>query len=315
MSKKANIEVRKCELQGCLLCNNREERERYCEEGICKIPSALDNLPIRCVGNWANDKIYYLAQYFGIFAVGMHNKWKNLRYIELCSGPGRCSTRDGHEQDGTALAILNHSNFHYIQKAIFIDYNQEAIETLNKRISALGKNDTAEAILGNYYDESSIASAIGSNSSDCLSLCLVDPTDCSLPFSTVEAIHRLTNRKCDFIISFFDKTDFNRNNVLAIDHQDSKIRKKYERFLGDDSFFKRSDIVEWAKLQQNDKITEAFREAYQQHLSKIGLKYTDMVPVGRFYHLLFASGSKVGLDFWKKANGACMPNGQGLFAF
>jgi hypothetical protein len=38
--------------------------------------SELDQLPVRCVGKWAYEKIYRLVQYFGIFANGMKNKWE-----------------------------------------------------------------------------------------------------------------------------------------------------------------------------------------------------------------------------------------------
>lgn len=311
-----NINIRQCKLDACLKCNNKDLRNQHCEEGVCEYPSALDNLPIRCVGEWANDKIYYLTQYFGIFATGMHKIWKNLYYVEVCSGPGRCSTRDGFEQDGTAIAILNHSSFQYVTNAVFVDYNDEAVNALNKRIKLLGKEANARSVLGNYNDSASIINELKSQNSTGLTLCLVDPTDCSLPFKTIEDIYNATNQHCDFIISFFDKTDLNRNCAMAtLSPAYSGLREKYERFLGDAMFFQREDIIEMAKLKQNSKIVEAFTEAYKQRLAKIGLAYSDTVAVGSLYHLLFVTSHQRGIDFWRKASKTCLPDGQRLFNF
>jgi len=247
----------------------------------------------------------------------MHKKWTDgLHYIEVCSGPGRCSTRDGYEQDGTAIAVLNHPAFQYIKNAVYIDYNQDAVNALNQRINLLGKSAKARAVLGDYNNSDSIVKAMGYHGNVSLSLCLVDPTDCSLPFTTIENIFNATNKKCDFIISFFDKTDFNRNCVMATlltSHQ--KLKEKYERFLGDTTFFQRPDIIEMARLNRNDDIVRAFTEAYKQRLIQIGLIHSDIVSVGSLYHLLFATSNPKGLEFWTKANKSCLPDGQRLFAF
>ena len=66
----------------------------------------------------------------------MRNKWNgNLRYIEVCSGPGRCSNRQGLEQDGTALAVVKHDAFKYLQKALFIDYNNKDVDEKTRKVS------------------------------------------------------------------------------------------------------------------------------------------------------------------------------------
>ena len=311
MAKIQEINVRQCPLPSCRKCNNGGVRDQFCKDGICDIPSAFDNLPIRCVGNWANDKIFYLTQYFGIFSTGMHKRWPDgLYYIEICSGPGRCSMRNGQEQDGTALAIVNHPSFKYLKRAVFIDYNDIAVETLNKRIANLGKRN-AQAIRGDYYDSRSIINAIGNQGLRCLSLCLIDPTDCSVPFSTVEEIYKATKGKCDFIISFFDKTDFGRNcKMAAIWDSHRGLKEKYHRFLGDDQFFERKDIIDLANQGNHDKIVDEFKIAYKRKLSSLGLSYTDEVAVGSLYHLLFATGNSRGIDFWQKASKKCTPRGQ-----
>ena len=101
----------KCGGKGC------HQRNTVDSDGLCTHTlSAQDNLPVRCVGEWAYDKIYRLVQYFGIFAGGMSNRWKGLNYVEICSGPGRCLMREERtEIDGTALAIIHHGQFAKLQ--------------------------------------------------------------------------------------------------------------------------------------------------------------------------------------------------------
>jgi hypothetical protein len=73
-----------------------------------------------------------LVKYFGIFASGMKNAWKGLNYVEICSGPGRCITRDNRtEMDGTALSIVTHPVFPQLKKALFIDASVQVVEALN----------------------------------------------------------------------------------------------------------------------------------------------------------------------------------------
>ncbi len=119
---------------------------------------------------------------------GMSKKWGKLRYVEICSGPGRCSTRNRKEQDGTALSIVKNELFDLLSDAIFIDYSQNVIEVLKKRFEAIGKASRTHAIVGDYNDQSSIVRALNEYSSNSLTLCFIDPTDCSVPFDTVRSI-------------------------------------------------------------------------------------------------------------------------------
>lgn len=304
ITNRKSIDIRPKKLDGCKKCSNREARDENSEEGICSYnQSALDGLPIRCVGNWANDKIYYLVQYFGIFGNGMKNKWSgNLRYIELCSGPGRCSTRDGYEQDGTALSILNHEAFQYIADAIFIDYNDIAVNSLNQRINNLGKQNFARAVLGDYNHPDTIINAMRAKPFYGLTLCLIDPTACSIPFTTIKAIAEEARNKCDFIISFFDKTDFHRNAAMAtLEPSHISLQQRYLNFLGSEDFFGKPEVIHAAKLNNPVILSELFLNEYQKSLEKIGFLHHDIVPIGKFYHLLYATGNPRGMEFWNKA--------------
>ena len=169
-------------LKGC----NKEDRAKHAENDLCSLVKSIDDdLPVRCVGQWGEEKIFLLHQYFGIFVVGMKNKW-NLNYIEICSGPGRCINRqEGCEFDGTAIAIVNHSDFQYVKKAIFYDYDENVIQTLNQRIANLQLSHKAIAKHGDYNNPETICADLKGFDDNSLNLIFIDPTDCSVPFSLI----------------------------------------------------------------------------------------------------------------------------------
>lgn len=284
----------------CLECPH--EHHKTDKDDLCAVAMSTDGLPVRCVGKWASQKIYYLLQYFQIFTEAMKDKWAgNIRYIEVCSGPGRCCTRDKHEQDGTALAVLKHPLFRHHKHALFFDFSENVITTLSRRIDALGLSQRAHAILGDFNKPDTITSAMRYYGAGCLTLCLIDPTECNLPFETVRQIYEASGRKCDFIISFFEQNDFNRNGCDAVTNPSFiRARKKYSEFLGDYNFVRRSDVRELGRQRKNQELSALFRECYASQLAGLGLKFHDWKTIGQYYRLLYATANEKGIDFWEK---------------
>lgn len=281
----------------------REIRENIDSDGLCTtITSDLDGLPVRCVGEWGYDKIYRLIKYFGIFANGMSNLWAGLNYIEICSGPGRCITRnDGIEMDGTALAIIQSPQFPKLKQGIFVDASKRVVDVLNQRITALNASQTAKAVIGDYSDADGVCKLLDGLPDRCLNLVFIDPTECDVPFNTIEQIAKHL-QNADLLINVALGTDGNRNIVqAATDSAFSRVRCKYEKFLGLSGFFARTDIIELAKRADHDDLRRKFAETYKEQLNQIGYTYTDVRPVKHFYYLLFASKNKRGLDFWMKS--------------
>ena len=309
------LDLRECPAPSCVKCPNRDVRKDDKETGFCeRFVSARDGLPVRCVGDWAREKIYYLTQYFGIFAQGMKNKFSALRYVEICSGPGRCCTRDGKEIDGTPLTIVNHQHFANIAEAVFFDFQQDVVDVLNKRFEIDGKSSVAKAYFGDYNNPETITSHLRSFQGGSLTLCLIDPTDCSVPFSTIKKVFNVAGGKCDFIISYFDKSDFNRNSAQVAIDKNSPLRDKYEKFVGSEGFFDRDDVQLAAKTNNRELLRKLFTEAYVNNLRQIGLGESDQVRIGKLYQLIFASSHQRGLDFWKKCS-HYEPHGQTTFDF
>lgn len=312
--------LRPIENKQCEKCD-KKKRIINTENHICKITkSKMDGLPIRCVGQWAYKKIYWLTHYFYIFATGMHNKWpEKLNYIEICSGPGRCITKNnGIEIDGTALAILNNDAYKHINKVVFIDNDNKVIETLNKRIISIDNTGKAKAVWGDYSKITKIKNILNNLPKRCLNLVFIDPTDASVPFSTIKAIKE-TLGKMDLIINFASGTDIFRNikNVI-VNTKYNLLKEKYIEFLGSNEFFDRTDIIQLANEGNTDKLMNEFIKEYKKSLSIIGLGNLDMVSIGYknhiFYHLLFATGHKTGMKFWYEIQGIG-PNGQRNFKF
>lgn len=279
-------------------CDKNKRRTTCADNDLCKIaPSIDDSLPIRCVGDWAQQKIYFIAQYLGIFATGMHKKWA-LNYIEICSGPGRCINRkDGTEFDGTALSVLKHDSFKYLKNALFFDYDQNVVDILNQRIRSL-RISNAHACVGDYVHPDSICDVLKSSiTSTSLNLVFIDPTDCSVPFSCIESIKTVL-KNMDLIINVATKTDFNRNvrNILSDPYKYSEVKNKYEAFLNKKGFFdslkKDASPLGWRM---------AFREGLQDSLRGIGYKFFKTKEVENYYDILFATQNERGLDFCEKA--------------
>ena len=293
----------------CLGKCTKDDRKKITEDDLCKhTVSTLDQLPVRCVGEWSYKKIYRLVQYYGIFVNGMHKRWKgDLNYLEICSGPGRCIYREIKEEvDGTSLAIVNHESFDLVRKALFVDNNPKVVKTLNQRISNLGKSNKAIARVGDYNDLKQMEALLNTLPKNCLNLTLIDPTECNIPFSTIKLIKRVL-KNVDMIINIAVYTDTNRNinNAVRYPSRYGKVLEKYGNFLGDMDFLRSEEIKNIAEKKKINVLLKHFIDHYIEQLASIGYTYHDVSVVvqdkGRpLYRLLFLSAHPRGLDLWRK---------------
>lgn len=295
----------------CVTKCKKDDRQEKTKEDLClQANSVIDGLPIRCVGPWAYDKIYFLYRYFELFAGGMKFKWPDkLAYFEICSGPGRCIDRTiGEEMDGTPLAILRCEKFNFIRKAYFIDNNPDVLEALNQRIRNIDKYPKAEAVLGDYTKGEELGKLIRTTNPNGLNLVFIDPTDCSVPFYTIERIARIPNT--DIILNVALWTDLNRNLAEAIENPHYASRQKYESFLGEKEFFTQSDSTRFAKDRRSFDLRTAFMVRYQSKLRALGYPFIASKEINGFYNLVFAAGHQRAYDFWNKAAEQIQPDGQ-----
>ncbi|MCK9404404.1 MAG: three-Cys-motif partner protein TcmP [Chitinophagaceae bacterium] len=287
----------------CLGSCKKQDREEYTEDSICQVTaSEFDNYPVRCVGEWAKEKIHFLTRYFDIFAKGMAYKWEgNINYIEICSGPGICIDRSTRKELlGTALSIAQLPSFDKLFKAVFIDINQDIVDNLNSRFEMYGKSGKAIACFGDYTQPDQLLSMIrGHISAIGLNLVFFDPVDCSVPFNTiVEIKKRLKN--CDLIINVFYGLDPRRWLGMAFENPEGALFKKYARFLGADSFLFDPEVRTLHQAGNHDEVHRRFIDFYKAQLRSIGFEYFAHEPIRNYYEMLFASSNERGIDFWKK---------------
>ena len=102
------------------------------EDGICPFVKGDDNLPLRCIGKWSEDKLYYLNRYMHAFNTAMKYKWPKRAYIDLFAGPGKCIIRDSGRiiSGSTLLALEQTVPFSLV---VSVDINGDAISALEKR--------------------------------------------------------------------------------------------------------------------------------------------------------------------------------------
>lgn len=301
------IDFRESKNSDCLRCSNREVRKKYLEHGICNsLKSELDGLPLRCVGKWGQEKVFYLLQYLGIFAQGMKISWGgNLHYLEICSGPGRLvDYSSGLEFDGSALAVLRHQGAKLLKSALFVDINPVVVDTLNARIEQLGDFGSLKplAIQGNYYSLDSMKSVLSQKGSGGLTLLFLDPTDLSIPFETVKYLVANIGH-VDLFINVAIGHDFRRNAAHSVLKEEFvRARDKYESFLGRPHFMSSPEVLDVLETKGDwcKELSKIYLDTYMEQLSTLGFCYFGVRRIEHYYHLLFATRDKKGKDFWDK---------------
>lgn len=302
--------------ENCKRCNSKERlellKEPYCNEA----KSVVDNLPLRCVGEWAKKKQTIVGKYFHMFGNAM--KKYNIHYIEICSGPGTNINKDsGREFLGNPLFLQKLPTINNFKSITFIDNSVDIVNALDTRIKSKEKNNIVVSH-GDYNDVQSIDKSLTHiDGNNLLVLIYIDPTDCSVPLST---INYLSNKfpKCDVIINVFTYYDFGRQigNIFENDKDYSKVIKKYDAFIGRSGFI--DELRKFNKKKKLDKkeVRNIFREEYKKSLKNIGFNYVAEQPTKvEFYELFFASKHEMGLKFWKESN-KINPSGlQKIFVF
>ena len=298
----------------CKRCGSRYKE--YQKDGICTIiRSASDQCPVRCVGEWEKQKLYFLLRYFTMFTQSMKSKWR-LNYIEIGSGPGRVVVRDnGVEIDGTAMAILNHELAHHLESFLFIDISDSVISSLSSRKKSHPLDNKIHIARADYCDQKQLIKAFQEFNKKSLNLVFLDPTDCSFPFESIRTLREILP-KSDFIINFAYGTDLIRNIISAFSHKQAQI--KYTNFLGSDFFSLPENIVlaEEKTETSSRKLTQNFIEQYEKNLQGLGLSHTYKYDsqIEHYYVLIFASSNEIAKKFWKEA-GRYQPNEQKILEF
>lgn len=180
------------------------------------------------VGGWSEDKYKLLRLYSSLFATGMKYKWEKRVYIDLYAGAGIARIKDSNKLlMGSPLIGLTVSDpfDHYI----FCDEDPEKMEALKIRAKRIAPNLNAHFVLGDANEAVDRVSAlIPSHRPDnrVLSLCIVDPYDIGIRFSTIRKLSE--KRLMDFLVLLAVYMDANRNYGNYVKPGSTKV----ENFLG-----------------------------------------------------------------------------------
>lgn len=271
----------------CVSC----EIEKYRIDGICSRFPASDGLPARCTGPWAVTKHEVIKDYCNMLTVSMgrRDKFKEINYIELYSGPGIYFNREtGREAHGSPLVAIEHD----FDNVFLNDISKDSIEALRKRTAGFKGN-----IVFFTQDANSVARNINEKLIyRSISFCFLDPDNMGdLRFSAVEDISK--GRRVDLLVNF-PYIDYRRSVHLS--------KSKFDDFFG---------TKEWRNIEDRHSSKDlAFRanalvELYMDQLQSIGYsrphgKYQakNYIPIhntkrGLLYYLLYACKDQLGYKF------------------
>lgn len=303
---KGNV-LSKSRNESCIMCSNSKDRAKMKDsDGYCSLVKGKDGLPLRCVGQWGQKKVFTLAKYFR--QVGVALKEREINYIEICSGPGLCiDFRSGDEFDGSPLAILKSEEAKNYDHLFFFDHDERTLEILRERIKR--STDISQEVkektiitIGDYNEVEAIIDIIKlASPHPWLNLVFIDPTDLSVPAPLLVSLTSFCQRT-DFIINFVDGIDLKRNIVLAVSSESSKARVKYSNALaiGSDYF---EDIETLSQAGNHDivRLAERYADEYFKPLRDRGYEYIFETPILHYYKLYLLSRNDLGRKFWKNA--------------
>jgi three-Cys-motif partner protein len=117
---------------------------------LCRAFAQDDGLPVREVGSWTEDKLYFWNRYIDITTRAMvgHPKWpEGLVYVDLFAGPGVCFVKESRKRvPGSALIAANAPKpFRFILAS---ELDAGYAEALSARLKASPAREVSEVFPG-----------------------------------------------------------------------------------------------------------------------------------------------------------------------
>lgn len=257
-----------------------------------------DGLDCPEVGRWAEDKYRLLYLYDQLFSTGMKNKWDQLVYIDLYAAAGYCRIR-GTPTILKGSPILALTVPHPFDKYIFCEEESKLLDALMIRARRIAPSADVTYVPGScndHVDEILAAIPKPSRGNRVLSLCVVDPFDFGMKFST---LNRLSKFFVDFVVLLAIGMDANRNDDHYVEGDSTKI----DEALGNTTWRGRWKNVGAKRSEFRQFLAEEFSKSMES-LDFIGQKLSDMKLVKSdeknlpLYHLALFSRNKIAYQFW-----------------
>lgn len=263
-----------------------------------------DGLPMRESGPWVSEKLDYLRRYIDVFEIAMRKTWAHRHYIDLFSGPGKCTCRKtGEIHLGSPLLSL--TTKHPFTGYFFVDCDSQSISALQKRCHISPIYENIQFIVG---DANLVAQKVVNSIQriPSLNLAFLDPDGLELHWETVATLAQL--QRIDLIIHY---SQMGLTRVMPNTYQ-SEEQNSVDLFFGDREWRK---IYERYRQQEEQFLHRHLMDYYKSKLKDLGYKETfrddevGVEPLMRneknapLYRLIFASKHPLGLKFWQKVTG------------
>jgi three-Cys-motif partner protein len=273
----------------------KSNKDRWPE--LCDRVIADDGLPVRTVGSWTANKLFYWNRYIEITTSAMVGspKWAGgVVYVDLFGGPGVCELKEtGQRVPGSALlAAYAPKPF---SKILVCEKDAATADTCEKRLIAAGCSSSTRVLVGDcnaLIDE--VAAEIPERS---LTLAFVDPEGLHIHFETLRKL--TTNRRVDLLVLFADRMDLHRNVELYAKQAESNL----DRFLGPESDWR----AQWQQLPSHDstRVCNLFADIYRGQFKRLlGYGVFDgqvmRSATSVLYRVIYASKDPKGAEFWQK---------------
>jgi three-Cys-motif partner protein len=181
-----------------------------------------DGLVCPEVGAWAEDKYRLIALYDELFSTGMKNRWDQRVYIDLYSGAGINHVQGTNRflKGSPLIALTVAAPF---DRYIFCEEDRGRLEALKIRVKRTAPAAEVYFVAGScdtQIEEICAHIPKPSATNRVLSLCMVDPFDFGLKFSTLRKLSRF---RIDFLVLLAVGMDANRNYDHYVKEESTKI--------------------------------------------------------------------------------------------
>jgi three-Cys-motif partner protein len=272
------------------------------------LASEEDGLIARDSGEWAEEKLDYLARYIWAFETSMRAKpWRERHYIDVFAGPGKCRIeRTGQILLGSPLIAL--TTEYPFTDYFFVDIDPGNIEVLRKRCSYSALAQTVNIIPGDCNavvdDVIRHIQAVDNRFIEgiwpSLNLAFLDPEGFELKWETVAKLASIN--RMDMIVNF-PIGGLNRFMPIAVEQEHCQI----------DDFF---GGTEWRHVYREHTgrsgMARALLDLYKDKLVALGYQDVrggeetgDEVLIRNtqrqapLYYLVFACKDPLGNEFWR----------------
>jgi three-Cys-motif partner protein len=260
--------------------------------------TASDGLLARVSGEWAKEKLHYLANYMAIFNGGMKNKWPSRVFLDLMAGPGRCIIDGTDEEfDGSPLRALRCEPA--FSKAVFVEAAPDLIAALTTRVAPFGER--AQVMTGDCNAAETISGLRKPFDRSTLGLAFADMLGLEVVFETFATLS--DGIRLDLAITF-QVNDLTRNVPQVM--QGRLDGTRLDRFFGSVGW---RDVV--ARFERGDRkapdLASALTDYYATRLGTLGYAHVAQLHVlmrnnrnAPLYRLILAGKHELAAVFFRK---------------